>query len=284
MKNDIYKAVETANFLKSYIKKSPKIGLMTGTGLGASTEFLDISVSFEYEEIPYFPTSTVESHYGRLHFGDMYGEQIMAMQGRFHLYEGYSPLEVTFPIRVMQALGVKALILSNAAGGLNPEFTAGDIMTIVDHINLTGSNPLIGPNEERWGIRFPDMIEAYDKKLVELAETAGRDEGIPLQKGVYAGLKGPSLETRAEVRFLRTIGADAVGFSTVQEVIAAVHAGINVLGLSTITNINDPDNPTPATVEEIIAVAKEAAPRLEAVIKNVILKLHKDNSLKIKDI
>jgi len=284
MKNDIYKAVETANFLKSYIKKSPKIGLMTGTGLGASTEFLDISVSFEYEEIPYFPTSTVESHYGRLHFGDMYGEQIMAMQGRFHLYEGYSPLEVTFPIRVMQALGVKVLILSNAAGGLNPEFTAGDIMTIVDHINLTGSNPLIGPNEERWGIRFPDMIEAYDKKLVELAETAGRDEGIPLQKGVYAGLKGPSLETRAEVRFLRTIGADAVGFSTVQEVIAAVHAGINVLGLSTITNINDPDNPTPATVEEIIAVAKEAAPRLEAVIKNVILKLHKDNSLKIKDI
>jgi len=284
MKNDIYKAVETANFLKSYIKKSPKIGLMTGTGLGASTEFLDISVSFEYEEIPYFPTSTVESHYGRLHFGDMYGEQIMAMQGRFHLYEGYSPLEVTFPIRVMQALGVKALILSNAAGGLNPEFTAGDIMTIVDHINLTGSNPLIGPNEERWGIRFPDMIEAYDKKLVELAETAGSDEGIPLQKGVYAGLKGPSLETRAEVRFLRTIGADAVGFSTVQEVIAAVHAGINVLGLSTITNINDPDNPTPATVEEVIAVAKEAAPRLEAVIKNVILKLHKDHSLKIKDI
>jgi len=191
---------------------------------------------------------------------------------------------VTFPIRVMQALGVKALILSNAAGGLNPEFTAGDIMTIVDHINLTGSNPLIGPNEERWGIRFPDMIEAYDKKLVELAETAGSDEGIPLQKGVYAGLKGPSLETRAEVRFLRTIGADAVGFSTVQEVIAAVHAGINVLGLSTITNINDPDNPTPATVEEVIAVAKEAAPRLEAVIKNVILKLHKDHSLKIKDI
>jgi purine-nucleoside phosphorylase len=284
MKNDIYKAVETANFLKSYIKKSPKIGLMTGTGLGASTEFLDISVSFEYEEIPYFPTSTVESHYGRLVFGDICGEQIMAMQGRFHLYEGYSPLEVTFPIRVMQALGVKVLILSNAAGGLNPQFTAGDIMIITDHINLTGSNPLIGPNEESWGIRFPDMIQAYDKELVELAETAGRDEGIPLQKGVYAGLKGPSLETRAEIRFLRTIGADAVGFSTVQEVIAAVHAGINVLGLSIITNINDPDNPTPATVEEVIAVAKEAAPRLEAVIKNVILKLHKDDSLKIKDI
>jgi purine-nucleoside phosphorylase len=156
---------------------------------------------------------------------------------------------------------------------LNPKFTAGDIMIIVDHINLTGSNPLIGPNEESWGIRFPDMIQAYDKELVELAEIAGKDEGIPLHKGVYVGLKGPSLETRAEVRFLRTIGADAVGFSTIQEVIAAIHAEIKVLGLSTITNINDPDNPMPATIEDVIAVADEAAPRLEAIIKNVILKL-----------
>jgi purine-nucleoside phosphorylase len=270
MKNDKHKAVETAQFLKSYIKKSPQIGLITGTGLGTSTKFLDLSVSFEYKDIPHFPIPTVESHYGRLLFGDIYGEQIMAMQGRFHLYEGYSPLEVTFPIRVMQELGVKVLILSNAAGGLNPEFIAGDIMIITDHINLTGSNPLIGPNEDCWGIRFPDMIEAYDKELMELTEAAGRDEGIPLQKGVYVGLKGPSLETRAEVRFLRTIGADAVGFSTVQEVIAAVHAGIKVLGLSTITNIHDPDNPVPATVDEVIAVAKEAAPRLEAVIKNVV--------------
>ena len=273
MKNDKRKAVETAQFLKSYIKKSPKIGLITGTGLGTSTKFLDLSISFEYKDIPHFPIPTVESHYGRLLFGDIYGEQIMAMQGRFHLYEGYSPLEVTFPIRVMQEFGVKVLILSNAAGGLNPEFAAGDIMIITDHINLTGSNPLIGPNEERWGIRFPDMIEAYDKELMELAEAAGRDEGIPLQKGVYVGLKGPSLETRAEVRFLRTIGADAVGFSTIQEVIAAVHAGIKVLGLSTITNIHDPDNPTPATVEAVIAVAKEAAPRLEAIIKNVVRKI-----------
>lgn len=273
MKNYKKKAVETAQFLKSHIKKSPKIGLMTGTGLGASTEFLDISVSFEYEDIPHFPTSSVESHYGRLLFGDMCGEQIMAMQGRFHLYEGYSPLEVTFPIRVMQELGIKVLILSNAAGGLNPKFTAGDIMIIVDHINLTGSNPLIGPNEENWGIRFPDMIDAYDKKLVDLTETAGRNKGIPLKKGVYAGLKGPSLETRAEVGFLRTIGADAVGFSTIQEVIAAVHAGIKVLGLSIITNINDPDNPMQTTVDKVIAVADEAAPRLEAIIKNVIGKI-----------
>jgi purine-nucleoside phosphorylase len=273
MKNNRQKAIETANFLKSYIKTPPKIGLITGTGLGASTEFLDISVSFEYEDIPHFPTSTVESHHGRLVFGNMDGKQIMAMQGRFHLYEGYSPLEVTFPIRVMQELGVKVLILSNAAGGLNPGYHAGDIMIITDHINLTGSNPLIGGNEKSWGIRFPDMIEAYDKKLAEIAETAGKDEGIPLQKGVYVGLKGPSLETRAEVRFLRLIGADAVGFSTIQEVIAAVHAGIKVLGLSTITNLNDPDQPVPITVEEVIKVAKNTAPKLEAVIKNVIEKI-----------
>jgi purine-nucleoside phosphorylase len=270
MKNDKHKAVATAQYLKSYIKKSPKIGLIIGTGLGESTKFLDISVSFEYKDIPNFPTSTVESHYGRLLFGNMCGEQIMTMQGRFHLYEGYSPLEVTFPIRVMQELGVKVLILSNAAGGLNTKFTAGDIMIIMDHINLTGSNPLIGLNEESWGIRFPDMTQAYNKELLELAETAGRNHGIPLQKGVYVGLKGPSLETRAEVRYLRTIGADAVGFSTVQEVISAVHAGIKVLGLSIITNTHDPDNPIPVTIEEVIDVADGAAPRLKTVIKNVI--------------
>jgi purine-nucleoside phosphorylase len=270
MKNYRNKVTETAEFLKSHIKKPPQIGLMTGTGLGESAESLDISISFDYKDIPHFPISTAESHYGKLLFGDVRGKRIMAMQGRIHLYEGYSPLEVSFPVRVMQELGVKTLILSNAAGGLNPKFSTGDIMIITDHINLTGSNPLIGPNEARWGIRFPDMTAAYDQELVQLAETAGRNKGISLRKGVYAGLKGPSLETRAEVRFLRIIGADAVGFSTIQEVIAAVHAGIRVLGISIITNINDPDQPVPATVEEVIAVAKNVAPRLEAVIKNVI--------------
>ncbi|MBW2406021.1 MAG: purine-nucleoside phosphorylase [Deltaproteobacteria bacterium] len=273
MENEKLKAVETVQFLKSYIKKTPQIGLMTGTGLGEITKFLDKSVSFEYKDIPHFPVSTVKSHHGRLLFGDMCGEQLMAMQGRFHLYEGYSPLEVSFPIRVMQELGVKVLILSNAAGGLNPKYTEGDIMIIIDHINLTGLNPLIGPNEDSWGIRFPDMTDAYDKEMIKLAETAGRDEDIQLQKGVYVGLKGPSLETCSEVRFLRTIGADAVGFSTIQEVIAAVHAGIKVLGLSIITNIHDPDNPKPITAEEVIAVADEAAPRLEAIIKNVVATL-----------
>jgi purine-nucleoside phosphorylase len=270
MKNYRHKAAETADFLKSHIKTPPRIGLITGTGLGKSATSLDISASFEYKDIPHFPISTVESHIGRLLFGDMGGKQIMAMQGRIHLYEGYSPLEVSFPIRVMQELGIKTLILSNAAGGLSPKLSAGDIMIITDHINLTGSNPLIGPNEARWGIRFPDMTHAYDQELIEFAESAGRDKGISLQKGVYAGLKGPSLETRAEIRYLRIIGADAVGFSTVQEVITAVHAGIRVLGISIITNINDPDQPVPATVEDVIAVANKTAPRLETVIKNVM--------------
>jgi purine-nucleoside phosphorylase len=270
MKNYKHRVAEAADFLKPHIKRPLQIGLMTGTGLGESATTLDISASFDYKDIPHFAVPTVKSHDGRLLFGNMCGKLVMVMQGRFHLYEGYSPLEVTFPIRVMQELGVKVLVLSNAAGGLNPDFTAGDFMIIIDHINLTGSNPLIGPNEEKWGIRFPDMIQAYDKELVKLAETAGRDEGIPLQKGVYAGLKGPSLETPAEVRFLRTIAADAVGFSTIQEVIASNHAGIRVLGLSIITNIHDPDNPKPVTAEEVIAVAKEAVPRLETVIKCVV--------------
>jgi purine-nucleoside phosphorylase len=270
MKNYKNRAIETAEFLRARIAKPPRIGLMTGTGLGESAEFLHVSESFEYKDIPNFPTSTVESHAGRLLFGEMEGKQIIAMQGRFHLYEGYSELEVSFPIRVMQELGITVLILTNAAGGLNPEFNAGDIMIIGDQINLTGANPLIGPNEDTWGIRFPDMINAYDPKLAAVAEKAGKHAGIPLQKGTYVGLKGPSLETPAEVRFLRTIGADAVGFSTIQEVITAVHAGIKVLGLSTITNVHDPDLPVPATFEQIIAVAKHALPGLEMIIRNVV--------------
>jgi len=270
MKNYKHKVTETTEFIKSRIENLPEVGMLTGTGLGESAESLNLSTSFEYKDIPHFPTSTVESHTGKLLFGSIQGKEIIAMQGRFHLYEGYSPLEVTFPIRVMQELGVGILILSNAAGGLNPGFHAGDIMIIIDHINLTGANPLIGPNEDLWGLRFPDMMGAYDRKLAALAENAGKDAGILLQKGVYSGLKGPSLETPAEIRFLRTIGADAVGFSTVQEVIVAVHAGMKVLGLSTITNIHHPDDPSPATVEEIIAVANDAAPKLETIIRNVV--------------
>ena len=270
MKNNTNQVNEAAEFIKNQTGKNITIGLMTGTGLGESAQSLETITSFGYKDVPHFPVSTVESHLGKLIIGEMHGKTVMAMQGRFHLYEGYTPLEVTFPIRVMQRLGVKILILSNAAGGLNPEFKPGDIMIINDHINLTGSNPLIGHNEESWGIRFPDMSEAYDKKLRALAEISGSDAGIDLKKGIYTGLKGPSLETPAEVRFLKTIGTDAVGFSTVQEVIAAVHAKMKVLGLSTITNVNDPDRPVPATVKEIIEIARKAVPDLDKIISKVV--------------
>jgi purine-nucleoside phosphorylase len=195
------------------------------------------------------------------------------MQGRFHYYEGYSMQEVTLPIRVMQQVGVTTLILSNAAGGINPAFEVGDIMVITDHINLTGNNPLIGPNIDEWGPRFPDMSRVYDPDLVTLTEKAALQNGIRVQKGVYVGLPGPSLETGAEIRFLKTIGVDAVGLSTIPEVIAAVHGGMAILGLSVITNMNIPDDFKPALVEEIIAAAERIAPSLQAIVKGVIEKL-----------
>ena len=265
---------ETTDFIKARLKQVPYIGLLTGTGLGESAESIAIETAVDYKEIPHSPLSTVQSHIGRILAGDMNGCPVIAMQGRFHLYEGYRPLEVTYPIRVMQQLGVKILILSNAAGGLNPGFNAGDIMLITDHINLTGANPLIGPNEDSWGIRFPDMSRAYDHELITMAESIARTNDVRLQKGIYAGLTGPSLETPAEVKFLQTIGAEAVGFSTVQEVIAAVHGNMRVLGLSTITNVHDPDDPIPATVEEIIDVAKNAAHQLEIIMKGVAEKIY----------
>jgi len=267
---------ESADFLKSCFQRPPVIGIMTGTGLGESIDALEVKKSFNYHEIPNIPVSTVQSHHGRLMFGTLEGLDVCAMQGRFHLYEGYSPREVAFPVRMMQALGVRVLILTNAAGGLNLEYNAGDIMVIEDHINLTGENPLIGPNENDWGPRFPDMTGVYDKNLASVAEKAGRVIGEKIHRGVYAGLKGPSLETSAETRFLRQIGADAVGFSTVQEAIAAVHAKMRLLGLSIITNINDPDHPTADTVEEIIAVAQQAASKLSTLLQLVAKELAKN--------
>jgi len=274
MKTYMQKVLECAESLKTRIQKTPIIGFLTGTGLGDSAKSLELSAEFEYKAIPHFPISTVQSHPGKLLFGQMGGKEIVIMQGRFHLYEGYSPAEVSFPIRVMRELGVKYLMISNASGGMNPIFNAGDIMIIRDHINLTGENPLIGENEERWGVRFPDMINAYDKNLIALAESAGKEAGILLQKGVYVGLKGPSLETPAEVRFLKLIGAEAVGFSTVMETIAAVHCQMKVLGLSTITNINDPDRPASANIEDIIRVAASAASKLEIIVQKVAEKIN----------
>jgi purine-nucleoside phosphorylase len=278
MNNLKEKVLVAARFLMQKTCKLPRIGVITGTGLGYSSKFLEISHQFEYTDIPHFPVSTVESHVGRLILGNLGDKEVIAFQGRFHLYEGYVPSEVIFPIRVMQELGVRILILNNASGGLNPAFSPGDIMIITDHINLTGENPLIGKNEESWGNRFPDMSRAYDKKLAFLTEKIATSEAFSIQKGIYAGLKGPSLETPAEIRFLQFIGAEAVGFSTVQEVIAAVHAGIRVLGLSTITNVHNPEAPLPATVEEIIAVAETAAPQLKQLIKTVIEQID-DNEL-----
>lgn len=269
MQNYKTRVEETAGHLRAGLAKPPVIGLLTGTGLGESAAAMDVSAAFDYRDLPHFPVSTVESHPGRLLFGTLGKWPTVVMQGRFHLYEGYSPLEVVYPIRVLQALGVKVLIVTNAAGGLNADFRPGDLMVISDHINLTGANPLIGPNIESWGIRFPDMGRAYDPQLARLTRTAATSCGLDLREGVYAGLLGPSLETPAEIRFLTTIGADAVGLSTIQEVIAAVHGGMRVLGLSIITNLNAPDHPQPASVEAIIEVARRTAPALETLIRKI---------------
>ena len=269
------KVAETTQFLESRIDTAPLLGLLTGTGLGESVKSLQISTAYPYADLPHFPLSTVESHPGRLLFGRIREYPAVVMQGRFHLYEGYTPLEIVFPIRVMQQLGVKILVVTNAAGGLNLSFNAGDIMIVRDHINLTGANPLVGPNVDDWGERFPDMTRTYDPHLAKIAAEADNN----LQTGVYAGLKGPSLETPSEVRYLKTIGADAVGFSTIQEVIAAVHAQMKVLALSTITNINNPDQPAPATLAEIIAVAEKAAPKLDAVISYLAEHLHDEKPI-----
>jgi purine-nucleoside phosphorylase len=269
------KVRETVLFLESKLDRPPATGVITGTGLGEAVGPLDDALAMDYADIPNFPVSTVVGHSGRLLAGTLAGHPMMVMQGRFHLYEGYSPETVTFPVRVMRALGVRHLILSNAAGGMNPAFRQGDLMVIRDHINLTGENPLVGANHDDWGPRFPDMTEAYDRSLVQLSRRAADSLGVSLKSGVYAGLKGPSLETPAEIRYLKTIGADAVGFSTVMESIVAVHAGMQVLGLSTITNINDPDRPAPASVEAIMAAANRAAPDLSRLIRAVVAQIHK---------
>ena len=265
---------ETTDYLKNRIKDAPLVGLLTGTGLGESAESMTIDTEIRYQDIPYFPLPTVQTHIGRMLAGNLNACPVIAMQGRFHLYEGYRPFEVTYPIRVIQQLGAKILILTNASGGLNPSFTAGDIMLITDHINLTGANPLIGPNEDSWGVRFPDMSRAYNQELITIAESTAATAGIHLQKGIYAGLTGPSLETPAEVKFLQTIGAAAVGFSTVLEVIVAIHSAMRVLALSTITNVHHPERPVPATVEEIIDVAKAAIPLLKTILGGVAKKIY----------
>ncbi|MBP1654098.1 MAG: purine nucleoside phosphorylase [Bacteroidetes bacterium] len=257
-------------FLRTRTAAQPGIGIILGTGLGGLAKEIRQDVVVDYGDIPHFPVSTVESHHGKLILGSLAGKPVVAMQGRFHLYEGYSPQQVTFPVRVMKFLGVHTLLISNAAGGMNPHFSRGSIMVITDHINLLGDNPLIGPNDDTLGPRFPDMSEPYSRELIALADRIALDLKIRLEHGVFVAVPGPNLETRAEYRFLRLIGADAVGMSTVPENIVANHMGMRVLGFSIITDECFPDALQPANVEEIIATAARTEPRLTAIMKKVV--------------
>lgn len=261
---------EAVGFLRTKTSMQPQIGIILGTGLGGLAKEIKQETVIDYEQIPHFPVSTVESHHGRLIFGTLGGKQVVAMQGRFHFYEGYTMQQVTFPVRVMKFLGVQTLLISNAAGGMNPQWRKGSIMIITDHINLQGDNPLIGPNDDSLGPRFPDMSGPYSKELTTLAEKVAIDSKIRVEKGVFVAVPGPNLETRAEYRFLRLIGADAVGMSTVPENIVANHMGMRVLGFSIITDECFPDSLQPANVAEIIAVANEAEPNLTALMKGVV--------------
>lgn len=266
---------ETARFLSSKIDSSPVIGMITGTGLGSLTESMDTRLSLSYDEIPHFARSTTQGHRGNLVFGRLSGRPVIALDGRFHMYEGYSPQEVTFPVRVMASLGVKYLLISSAAGGLNPLFKTGEFMVVTDHINLTGKNPLVGPNLDDFGPRFPDMSRVYDSELLEMAEKIALKKGIFLRKGVYGAVMGPSLETPAETRFLRMIGCDAVGMSTVPEAIAGTHCGMKIIAIVVITNVNLPDCMSETSLEEVISAAQEAGPSLCMLWDSLINELHR---------
>jgi purine-nucleoside phosphorylase len=261
---------EAARAVRARWAGEPRVGIVLGTGLGALAHEIEAEAAIPYPEVPHFPRSTVESHKGQLVCGKLAGHTVMAMEGRFHLYEGYSPWQVTFPIRVMKELGCRLLIVSNAAGGLNPLHEKGDLIVIEDHINLMGLNPLIGPNDDRLGPRFPDMIEPYDRGLQSLALEVALQANIVARRGVYVAVVGPNLETRAEYRFLRDMGADVVGMSTVPEVLVAVHAGLKVLGFSIVTDMCLPDALQPVRIEEIIAVANEAESKLSRVVRGVL--------------
>lgn len=264
---------EAAAAVREHFSSAPDVAIVLGTGLGRLGAEIETSSAIDYADIPGFPLSTVESHAGRLLCGRLAGKTVIAMQGRFHRYEGYTLQQVTFPIRVLRALGARTLVVSNACGGMNPFWHAGDLTLIADHINLLGDNPLTGPNDDRLGPRFPDMSDAYDARLRDIARAVALENGIPLREGVYVAVSGPNLETRAEYRFLRAIGADVVGMSTVPEVIVAVHAGMRVLGVSIITDMCLPDSLEPATVEKIIAVANAAEPKLTQLVVGVLERL-----------
>ncbi len=265
---------EALDFIRRQYKgEAPEIGIILGTGLGALAEQIEQERVIPYNFIPHFPISTVESHFGRLIFGRVGDKHVVAMQGRMHFYEGYSMEEITFPIRILKLLGIHTLFLSGASGAVNLDFGRGDMVAIYDHINLQGINPLIGPNFNNLGPRFPDMSKPYDLKLVDKALALAKEKGYPMHKGVYVAVAGPNLETPAEYRFIKIIGGDVVGMSTVPEVIVARHMGLCVCTISVVTDECDPDNLRPFSLQEVIKVAKEAEPKLTEIISTLIREL-----------
>ncbi|MFH1146108.1 MAG: purine-nucleoside phosphorylase [Pseudomonadota bacterium] len=272
--SEYYRRVrEISDFLMNRIHFKPSVGIILGTGLGGVTGSIEKHKIIPYQDIPGFPISTVEGHDGFLIIGHLGGRPVLAFQGRFHFYEGYSAEEITLPVRIMAALGVRIMISSSAAGGLNPVFRPGDLMAVYDHINLAGINPLRGMNIDEWGLRFPDMSAPYDRSLLDRAEAVALGLGIRLHKGVYVAVSGPSMETPAETAFLRTIGGDAVGMSMVPEVIVARHAGLTVFGVSVITNVNSPGFMEAIYHEKVIAVAREAETKLKLLISKLLMEM-----------
>ena len=267
------KRTEALQYIQEHTDLRPNYMLILGTGLGQLAEEMDIETEVSYDKIPHFPVSTVESHAGKLLFGTLGGKEVVAMQGRFHYYEGYTMQQIVFPLRVLKANGADTLFVSNACGGMNPNYTAGDIMLIRDHINMIGDNPLVGPNDEDLGPRFPDMSEPYSERLMDIAKNAALESNLQMHQGVYIALSGPMLETKSEYRFLRLIGADVVGMSTVPEVIAAVHMGMEVLGISAITDECFPDSLEPVNIEDILEAASIAEPKMTRVIVDLLKKL-----------
>lgn len=264
---------EAVDYIKANTRIEPQAGVILGTGLGGLVEEIDIEKELPYHNIPHFPVSTVESHEGKLILGYLADKQVMIMQGRFHYYEGYTMPQITFPVRVMGKLGIKTLLISNACGGMNPQYQKGDLMIMDDHINLLGGNPLIGQNLDEYGPRFPDMSEPYSKRLITMAEKIALENKIKIQKGVFVAVTGPSLETKAEYRFLRAAGADVVGMSTVPEDTVAVQMGMEVLGISVITDECFPDALKPVSISEVIEAANKAQPKLTLIMKEVIKRL-----------
>ena len=264
---------EAAAVVRKRWAETPLVGIILGTGLGHFADEITERTEIAYEEVPHFLRSTAPSHKGRLVCGKLAGKPVIAMEGRFHFYEGYTLQQITFPVRVMHALGCQVLIASNACGGMNPQYQRGDVMLIEDHINLLGSSPLIGPNDDRLGERFPDMCFAYDRELLKLARKVAIEQRIPVQQGVYVAVSGPNLETRAEYRFLRTIGADVVGMSTVPEVIVGVHAGMRNMGISVITDMCLADSLHPVSLQDILQAAASAEPKVRALVRQIVAEL-----------